>query len=410
MELSAGKYKIQGLEVTELAKQFGTPLYVYDGAKITSQIHRLKNAFGGTRVRVKYAAKALTNISVLKLIRKSGAEVEVVSLQEASMALRAGYTSSEITFTPSGVEFSEIEEAAAAGFSINLDNLSSLKKFGAKFGKTYGCGIRLNPNIMAGGNLKISTGHSNSKFGISVQQLPEILAVVKQYDIPVLGLHIHTGSEITDPNVFLQMADILFEASKDFPHLKFLDFGSGFKVAYKESDKVTNIEELGKKLGDKFNAFCQQSGRDLELWIEPGKFVVSESGTFLVQVNVVKPTPTLTFVGVNSGLNHLIRPMMYDSYHHILNVSNPEGKEQTYNVVGYICETDTFGSDRTLNEVREGDILAMKNAGAYGFSMSSNYNSRLRPAEVLVINGEAKLVREREQFEDLVKRQIVIDL
>jgi diaminopimelate decarboxylase len=410
MELSEGKYKIQGLEVTAFAKQFGTPLYVYDGAKIAGQIQRLQNAFKNTRVRIKYAAKALTNISILKLIRKSGAEVEVVSLQEASLALRAGFTPAEITFTPSGVDFSEIEDAVTAGFSINVDNLSSLAKFGAKYGATYGCGIRLNPNILAGGNIKISTGHSNSKFGISVQQLPQILEVVNKYGTPVSGLHIHTGSDITDPNVFLQMADILFEASKDFPHLKFLDFGSGFKVAYKEGDKTTDIEDLGQKLSARFNEFCTQSGRNLELWIEPGKFVVSESGTFLVQVNIVKQTPTLTFVGVNSGLNHLIRPMMYDSYHHIVNVSNPEGKLHTYNVVGYICETDTFGSDRSLNEVSEGDILALKNAGAYGFSMSSNYNSRLRPAEVLVVNGEAKLIREREQFEDLVKRQIVVDL
>lgn len=410
MELLSGKYKIQGLDVTDIAKQFGTPLYVYDASKVMQQIQRLQKAFAATRIRIKYAAKALTNVSILKLIRKAGAEVEVVSLQEASMALRAGFTAAEITFTPSGVDFSEIEEAVSLGFSVNIDNLSSLRKFGQKYGKTYGCGIRLNPNIMAGGNLKISTGHSNSKFGISVLQLPQILEVVNQYGTPVSGLHIHTGSDITDPDVFLQMADILFEASKGFPHLRFLDFGSGFKVAYKEGDKTTNIEDLGEKLSSRFNAFCQQSGRNLELWIEPGKFVVSESGTLLVHVNVVKETPTVTFVGVNSGLNHLIRPMMYDSYHHILNVSNPGARESNYTVVGYICETDTFGSDRPLAEVREGDLLAFKNAGAYGFSMSSNYNSRLRPAEVMVINGEAKLIREREQFEDLLKRQIVIDL
>jgi diaminopimelate decarboxylase len=410
MELSSGKYKIQGLDVSDIAKQFGTPLYVYDASKVTQQIQRLQKAFESTRIKIKYAAKALTNVSILKLIRKAGAEVEVVSIQEASLALRAGFTPPEITFTPSGVDFSEIEEAVSLGFSVNIDNLSSLRKFGQKYGKTYGCGIRLNPNIMAGGNLKISTGHSNSKFGISVLQLPQILEVVNEYGTPVSGLHIHTGSDITDPNVFLQMADILFDASKDFPHLRFIDFGSGFKVAYKGGDKTTDIEDLGEKLSSRFNAFCQQSGRNLELWIEPGKFVVSESGTLLVQVNVVKQTPTVTFVGVNSGLNHLIRPMMYDSYHHILNVSNPEAKESNYTVVGYICETDTFGSDRPLAEVREGDLLAFKNAGAYGFSMSSNYNSRLRPAEVMVINGEAKLIREREQFEDLLKRQIIIDL
>jgi diaminopimelate decarboxylase len=410
MEFSSGTFKIQGLELTGIAAEFGTPVYVYDADKITSQIQRLRNAFSKTNIRIKYAAKALTNISILKLIRKAGAEIEVVSLQEAAMALRAGFESKEITFTPSGVDFSEIEEAVSSGFLINLDNLSSLKKFGAKYGNTYACGVRLNPGIMAGGNLKISTGHSSSKFGISIHQLPEILEVVKQHNIPVSGLHIHTGSDILDPSVFLQMADILFDAAKHFPSLNFIDFGSGFKVAYKEGDKVTDIEDLGEKLSSSFNEFCKKYGKQLELWIEPGKFVVSESGTFLVQVNVLKPTPTITFAGVNSGLNHLIRPMMYDAYHHIVNISNPNGLARTYNIVGYICETDTFAADRAVAEIREGDILALKNAGAYGFSMSSNYNSRPRPAEVLVVNGQAKLIREREGIEDLLKRQIVIDL
>ena len=410
MELVNGSYKIQNLDVSSLAAEFGTPLYVYDGHKVESQLHRLKRAFSSTRIRIKYAAKALTNISILKLVRKSGADVEVVSLQEAAMALNAGFLPQEITFTPSGVAFREIEEAVQSGFSINIDNLSSLKKFGAKYGSSYECGLRLNPGIMAGGNLKISTGHVNSKFGISIQQLPEIIEVTKQYDIAVAGLHIHTGSDITDSNVFLQMADVLFEASVHFSALRFLDFGSGFKVAYKEGDKVTDIEELGTKLGSVFNDFCQSSGRTLELWIEPGKFVVSESGTLLVKVNVVKPTPAGTFVGVDSGLNHLIRPMMYDAYHEIVNTSNPDGNVQTYTVVGYICETDTFGTDRKLNAVREGDILALKNAGAYGFSMASNYNSRLRPAEVLVYNGKAHLIREREQLDDLMKHQIIADL
>jgi diaminopimelate decarboxylase len=359
---------------------------------------------------VKYAAKALTNISILKLVRSAGAEIEVVSPQEGQLALTAGFLPSEITFTPSGVHFSEIEQAIAAGFSVNIDNLSSLQKFGEKYGSDYGCGIRLNPHIMAGGNLKISTGHSNSKFGISIQQLSEIVSVVQKYDITVKGLHIHTGSDITDANVFLQMADVLFEAAKQFDKLKFIDFGSGFKVAYKEGDKTTDIEELGQKLTAAFNSYCKEYGRELELWIEPGKFVVSEAGTFLVQANVVKTTPTVTFVGVNSGLNHLIRPMMYDSYHHIINVSNPGGAEKTYSIVGYICETDTFAADRPLNEVREGDILAMKNGGAYGFSMASNYNSRLRPAELLIINGQARLIRERESMDDILRNQVLIDL
>jgi diaminopimelate decarboxylase len=410
MELSQGAYIIQGLNVLDIAQQFGTPLYVYDGDKIAHQVRTLKNAFSDTDIKVKYAAKALTNISVLKLIRKHGAGIEVVSLEEAKIAMKAGYTSPEIVFTPSGVDFSEIVEAADLGLAINIDNLSTLQKFGDKYKNTYPCGLRLNPHILAGGNYKISTGHSNSKFGISIFQFQQIMEIVQKHGIQVKGLHIHTGSEIAETDVFIKMAEILFSMAGDFPNLSFIDFGSGYKVAYKEGDMVTNIYDLGLKLSKAFNEFCQRYGRKLEMWIEPGKYVVSEAGTFLVKTNIVKPTPSVTFVGVNSGLNHLIRPMMYDAYHHIVNISNPAGSQKIYTVVGYICETDTFGSDRKLHEVREGDILAIKNAGAYCFSMSPNYNSRLRPAEVLVVNKEAKLIRERETIEDLLKLQVEIEV
>jgi diaminopimelate decarboxylase len=410
MELQQQQYSIQGINVRQLAQQFGTPLYVYDGDSIVRQIEKLKKAYGGTNLKIKYAAKALTNVSILKLIRKQGIGIEVVSPEEARLALRAGFPPSEIMFTPSGVDFSEIIDGVNLGLPINLDNLSSLQKFGELYTNTYPCGLRLNPNILAGGNIKISTGHSNSKFGISVQQLSQIQKVVARYNIQIDGLHIHTGSDIKESEAFLKTAETLFEAAQHFPNLKFIDFGSGFKVAYKEGDTVTDVNDLGGKLTKAFNEFCERYGRKLELRIEPGKYIVSESGTLLVQVNVVKETPTITFVGVNSGLNHLIRPMMYDAYHHIVNVSNPGAPEKSYTVVGYICETDTFGSDRLLNEVREGDLLAFKNAGAYGFSMASNYNSRPRPAEVLIVNGQAKLIRERETFEDLLRGQIEIDL
>ncbi len=406
MEQTKGVYTIQGLSVIQLAQQFGTPLYVYDSNKIADQINTLKQAYTGADLKIKYAAKALTNISVLKFIRKQGVGIEVVSPQEAQLALRAGFTSSEILFTPSGVDFSEIEEGVALGFSINLDNLSVLQKFGEKYGSNYPCGIRLNPNIMAGGNIKISTGHSNSKFGISILQLEQIKEVVDHHKIHIKGLHIHTGSDIKETEAFLKTAQVLFDTAKHFPDLTFIDFGSGYKVAYKEGDIVTNVLELGKKLTEAFKVFCQSYGRKLELWIEPGKFIVSESGTFLTTASIVKETPAITFVTVNSGLNHLIRPMMYDAYHHIVNISNPNGNKKVYTVVGYICETDTFGSDRELNEVKEGDILAFKNAGAYGFSMASNYNSRFRPAEILVINGEAKLIRERETLDDILRKQV----
>lgn len=409
MNFENGTYCIQGVPATELAHQFGTPLYVYDADKIVAQINRLKNAYAAANVKIKFAAKALTNISILKLVRKNGAGMEAVSLGEIYLAMHAGFTPAEITFTPSGVDFSEIEEAVTIGVGINIDNLSTLKKFGERFGSSYACGLRLNPNIMAGGNLKISTGHSNSKFGISVNQLDEIKALVQHFGIQVIGLHIHTGSDIKETDAFLQTAEVLFNTASHFSALRFIDFGSGFKVAYKEGDVVTNVEDLGSQLSKAFNEFCARYGRNLELWLEPGKFLVSEAGTLLTKVNVVKPTPTVVFAGVDSGLNHLIRPMMYDAYHQLINVSNPTGEQKKYTVVGYICETDTFGSDRMLNNVREGDIIAIKNAGAYGFTMSSNYNSRPRPAEVLIVNGNAKLIREREVKEDLLRHQILID-
>lgn len=410
MELSQGAYTIQGLNVLDIAEQFGTPLYIYDGDKIAHQVKTLKNAFSDTDVKVKYAAKALTNVSILKLIRKYGAGIEVVSLEEARIAMKAGYTSSEIVYTPSGVDFEEIVVAVDLGLAINIDNLSTLQKFGDRYKNTYPCGLRLNPHILAGGNYKISTGHSNSKFGISIFQFQQIMEIVQRHGLHIKGLHIHTGSEIAETDVFIKMAEILFSMAGDFPNLSFIDFGSGFKVAYKDGDMVTNIYDLGLKLSKAFNDFCQRYGRKLEMWIEPGKYIVSEAGTFLVRTNIVKPTPSVTFVGVNSGLNHLIRPMMYDSYHHIVNISNPTGSQKIYTVVGYICETDTFGSDRKIHEVREGDILAIKNAGAYCFSMSSNYNSRVRPAEVLVINKEAKLIRKRETVDDLMKLQVEVDV
>lgn len=401
---------MQGLDLTKIAKQFGTPLYVYDADKIVSQLQALKNAFSNQKIKIKYAAKALTNLSILKLMKKHGAGVDVVSVQEAELAMKAGFEPSEILFTPNCVSFAEIVEAVDLGLMINIDNISILEQFGHKYHNKVPCCIRLNPHIMAGGNAKISTGHVDSKFGISIYQLPHILRVVKTNGIHVTGLHMHTGSDILDADVFLKIAEILFGVARDFPDLGFIDFGSGFKVGYKEGDITTNVYDVGVKMGKAFDAFCESYGRKLEMWFEPGKYLVSESGVFLVQANVVKTTPATVFVGVDSGLNHLIRPMMYDAYHEIVNISNTKGTQRVYTVVGYICETDTFGWDRKMHEVKEGDIIMMKNAGAYGFSMASNYNSRYRPAEVLVYNGRAQLIRERETMEDILRHQVEIEI
>jgi len=389
-----------------LGRQFGTPLYVYHAEKIKEQYHKLTTAFSGSDTIFFYACKALTNVNVLKYIHSLGANVDCSSINEVRLALHAGFTPNRVLYTSNGIGFDEIEEAQSLGVIINIDSLSNLEKFGRKFGHSYPVGVRLRPNIMAGGNLKISTGHDKSKFGIPVDQADLVLQLVEKYDLHIADLHIHTGSEIKDVDVFVKGIEILFELIPRFKELRFIDLGGGFKVPYKEGDGETNIRELAQKVRQAFANHPNPGNRPLQVWFEPGKFLVSECGYFITKVNVIKDTEAATFVSVDSGFNHLIRPMFYDAYHRIVNVSNPHGEAKRYSVVGNICETDTFAWDRTINEVREDDYLVFCNAGAYGFEMSSNFNSRYKPAEVLVKDGQAHLIRRRDRFEDLLRNQI----
>ena len=397
-------------DLVQLAEQFGNPLYVYDAEKIQSQYHRLTAAFSKVeRLRINYAAKALSNLAILQLLKQMGSNLDTVSIQEVQLGLHAGFQPHQIIYTPNGVSFEEIEEVAQLGVQINIDNLSVLEHFGTKHPLVPVC-IRINPHVMAGGNSNISVGHIDSKFGISNHQMPHILRIVENTKMHINGIHMHTGSDILDIEVFLYAAEILFDAARNFKTLDFLDFGSGFKVPYKKDDIETDIEELGRKLSKRFLAFEKEYGRELTLAFEPGKFLVSEAGFFLAKVNVVKQTTSTVFAGIDSGFNHLIRPMFYGSQHYIENISNPKGKERFYTVVGYICETDTFANNRRIAEINEGDLLCFRNAGAYCFSMSSNYNSRYKPAEVLWKDGKGILIRERETFEDLLKNQIMLPI
>ena len=397
-------------DLLSVVHTYGSPVYVYDANKISAQYERLTKAFAAVpSLRINYAMKALSNVSILKLMRKLGAGLDTVSIQEVKLGLHAGFAPEQIIFTPNGVSMEEIEEAASLGVQLNIDNLSILEQFGSKHPQIPVC-IRINPHVMAGGNSKISVGHIDSKFGISIHQIPHILRIVENTKMHINGIHMHTGSDILDIDVFLYAAEILFDAAKHFRELKFIDFGSGFKVPYKEGDIQTDIEELGEKLSQRFLEFCKLYGRNLTLAFEPGKFLVSEAGFFLVKVNVVKQTTSTVFAQIDSGFNHLIRPMFYGATHFIENISNPEGKKRFYSVVGYICETDTFASNRQIAEISEGDILCFRNAGAYCYTMASNYNSRPRPAEVLWIDGQAKLIRKAETLEDLLRNQVEIDL
>jgi diaminopimelate decarboxylase len=400
---------MKNTDLLKLASEFGSPLYVYDAEKITFQYNRLTAAFHKIeRFKIHYAVKALSNISILNHLRSLGAGLDTVSLQEVQLGLHAGFEPSQIIYTPNGVSMEEIELVATLGVQINIDNLSILEQFGTKHPKIPVC-IRVNPHVMAGGNANISVGHIDSKFGISIHQLPHILRIIENTKMHINGIHIHTGSDILDIDVFLYAAEILFETAKKFPNLDFIDFGSGFKVPYKKDDIQTDVEEFGKKLSKRFLAFEKEYGRPLTLAFEPGKFLVSEAGYFLAKVNVVKQTTSTVFAGIDSGFNHFIRPMLYGAQHFIENLSNIDGKERYYSVVGYICETDTFANNRKINEIHEGDILCFRNAGAYCFSMASNYNSRLKPAEVLWKNETGLLIRERETFSDLLKNQILIE-
>jgi len=397
-------------QLTAIADEFGTPVYVYHAEKIAEQYQKLKDAFAGQDVVIFYACKALTNVNILRYVKSIGANVDCSSINEVKLAIHVGFPPEKILYTSNGIAFEEIEEAKDLGVHINIDSLSNLEKFGKKFGHSYPVGIRLRPNILAGGNLKISTGHDKSKFGIPVDQFQRVLDIVEENNLFIRGLHIHTGSEIKDADVFVKGIEKLFEIIPHFKELEFVDLGGGFKVPYKEGDSETDIKLLAQKVKEAFDNHPNPGNRPLQIWFEPGKFLVSEAGYFVTKVNVLKEAGSTIFAGINSGFNHLIRPMFYDSYHRIENLSNPNGPEKAYTVVGNICETDTFATDRTINEIREDDYLVFYNAGAYGYEMSSNFNSRLKPAEVMVKDGKAILIRRKDEFEDLLRNQLEVEL
>jgi len=396
-------------DLLKAADKFGTPCYLYDASKIKKQYDRLINSFKTVKnLKINYAVKALSNLSILKYINYLGAGIDTVSIQEVLLGIKAGFSPEKIIYTPNGVSIKEIIKVSKMGVNINIDNLNMLEQFGSTHSKIPVC-IRINPHVMAGGNNKISVGHIDSKFGISIHQIPLLLRIVKNTNIKVNGIHMHTGSDILDIEVFIHAAEILFETASKFENLEFIDFGSGFKVPYSPGDNETNIEELGSKLSKRFNEFCYDYGKELTLTFEPGKFLVSEAGNFLCSVNSIKQTTSTVFAQIDSGFNHFVRPMMYGSNHYIENISNPDDSERFYSIVGYICETDTFATNRRISMISEGDILCFKNAGAYCFSMASNYNSRYKPSEILFYNNEFIEIRKRESFEDLIKNQIEID-
>lgn len=400
---------MENQQLIQAADTHGSPLYVYDANQMMNNYKQFTEAFKVDQLKVHYACKALNNQAVLKLFKSMGAGLDCVSIEEVNLGLHAGFQPEDILFTPNNISTEEYEAAIELGVKINVDNLYTLEYFGMNH-PDVPVYIRINPHLMAGGNQNISVGHIDSKFGISIHQVPNIERIVKKLNINVMGVHVHTGSDILDADIFIKAAELVFSVVEKFETVTHIDFGSGFKVAYKPEDLHTDIAAFGEKFSKAFNDFCERQGRTYTLEFEPGKYMVSNAGYFVAKSNLIKQTTSCTFVGLDTGFNHLIRPMFYNAYHHIENISNPQGEKKVYNVVGYVCETDSFASDRIIPEVRKGDLLSFKNAGAYCATMASNYNSRPRPAEVLVHNGDIHLIKRRETMEDLLRTQVETEI
>ena len=395
-------------KLKEAEIKFGNPLYVYDLSIIENQFKELKNGFRNIKnFKINFAAKSLSNISILKFMKKLGAGLDTVSIEEVRIGLICGFNNEDITFTPNGVSFNEIEEAYNLKVKINLDSLESIKDFSKKY-SSYPISIRVNPNILSGGNKNVSVGHDESKFGIPQDYLDQIAEMENKKNIIIEGIHIHTGSDIVEQDNFQEAFKKIFLVAKKFKNVKILNFGGGLKIPYFEGDSKTNILNLSNSIKKLINDNSFVTENNLKIILEPGKFLVGESGYFLTKVNYVKKTPNKVFVQLNSGFNHFIRPIFYDSYHEIINITNPNDKEYEYDVVGYVCEQDNFALKRKISNVRKGDILCFKNAGAYCSSMSSNYNSRIKPAEVFIWENKLAKIKERENLNNILKGQIDI--
>jgi diaminopimelate decarboxylase len=392
----------------EAGLKFGTPIYLYDLKIIENQFDKLNKELSVLEnYKIHFAAKSLSNISILKFIKKMGAGLDAVSIEEVMIGLKCGFKKDEILYTPNGVSFEEIKEAFKLGVKINLDSIESVKDFVNEFGN-QSITVRINPGIYAGGNDNVSVGHSESKFGIPEERIDELLDMEKKGKVKITGLHIHTGSDITKNNQFKEGIMKIFSIARDFRNIESIDLGGGIKIPYFKDDTSTNLNDYVKEVLKELKKFELEFNKKLKLIFEPGKFLVSDSGFFITKVNYIKSTKTKDFLQVDSGFNHLLRPTLYGSHHEIINLSNPAGKKKEYDVVGYICEKDTFAEKRKISETSIGDLICFKNVGAYGFNMSSNYNSRLKPAEVCIYNNKILKIREAQSLKDLLIGQIDI--
>ena len=382
----------------EFAKEYGTPLYVYDGDLVVERYRDLFKFIPYDRLKIHYALKANYNPGLLTLLRDAGAGLDTVSPGEVVYALKLGFPRERIIYTANNMTDAEFEQVLAMDVVMNIGSLSRLRKIAKQHPGMKLC-LRFNPDVCDGDNEKTMTGGDLTKFGILLESVEEVKALVKEGNLRVIGLHEHTGSGLQHAESVYQSMDNLMAIAtpENFPDLEFLDFGGGFKVPYKPEERRVDYVAMGAEIARRFTAFTERYGRRLDMLFEPGKYMVAEAGHLLTEVNTIKHNRTRVIAGCDSGFPQLIRPVLYGAYHQIRNLSNPAGKPVVYDVCGNICETgDRFAEQRELPEIREYDILAIGNAGAYCYSMGGVYNLRPMPGEIVVSGG--KVVSERRKL------------
>ena len=399
-------YLMQSQKLIHICDEFETPFYIYDVDYILGKYAMLKECFPYDNLKIHYAMKANYNPHILSIMREQGFYLDTVSPAEVILAIKLGYDKDKIMFTANNMTDKEMEIVKEQGVMFNIDSLYRLEEFAKRYPGESVC-IRVNPNVVAGENAMVQTAGDLSKFGILLEDVPKAAQIAKKYDVKIVGLHEHTGSGISDTGkVYESMTNLLSIADPElFPDLKFIDFGGGFKVPYEPDEKKVNYVEFGRKCVSMFEEFCNKFGKKLDLYFEPGKFIVADSGCLILKVNTVKNNKGRLIVGTDSGFPHLIRPVLYNAYHHIVNLSNPNGATKKYDIYGNTCESgDCFASQREIQEIHVGDYIAIMNAGAYCRSMASEYNLRPIPTECYIYEDEVKLSRQKMTHSELAER------
>jgi diaminopimelate decarboxylase len=395
------------MDLLKLADKYGTPLYVYDGKLIRQKYQEIKKFFPWKNLKIYYAMKANYNPHILKLLEKEGACIDAVSPGDVLMAKKVGFSSSRILFTANKITDKEMEEVQKENVLFNIGSLSRLEKYGKAYPGNKVC-LRFNPDVVAGAHKKIRTGGEATKFGILLADLEKVKKIITKHALKVVGIHEHTGSGIPETVSMVKgMKNILAICiPENFPHLEFVDFGGGFKIPYHPDETLPDYRKFGGEVVELFKKTCKLYHKDLEMYFEPGKYLVGDSGFLIVQVNTLKKNKSRLIAGTNSGFPQLIRPMFYEAYHHISNLSNPRAKKMKYDISGNICETgDCFAVNRPIAQIREDDFLAIHTAGAYCYAMGGVYNLRPMPSEVLVDKND-KLIRRRLSNKKLVAQII----